>query len=432
MSIAVPIMLGMVSQNLLNLVDTAFVGQLGDEALAAVGMGGFANWLLVAFLIGLGSGVQATAARRLGEERPEEAAVGLNAALVVAALVGIPAAILGVSFAHEIFSLLNDDANVQQLGGDYLASRFVAVPFVAANFAFRGFWNGTNRSMNYMITLVAMHAVNIFLDYSLIFGNFGFPEMGVEGAGYATSCSLIFGTALYIFLAFMRARHNGFMRLKGLREVMPTVLRLSVPAGFQQLFFSGGFVVFFIIAGKVGTEELAASNVIINLMLVCVLPAVGLGLTGASLAGQAMGAGKLQEARSWGWSVAMLGSMLMGSLGLVLAIGARTWLEIFLPDSPQTLELAVVPLVILGLFQAFDGIGVVLLNVLVGIGDTMAAFKINTTIQWLLFLPLAWLFAVNLGYGMMALWIGMIGYRALLAMSMFWRFRGSGWTKVEA
>ncbi len=431
-ALAVPIVLGMVSQNLLNLIDTAFVGHLGDSALAAVGMGGFVNWLLVAALIGLGSGVQATAARRMGEGKEGETAVGLNAALIVAACAGIPMAILGMQFSEEIFGLLNDDPQVQRQGAEYLSARFIAVPFVAANFAFRGFWNGTNRPMNYMSTLVVMHAINIILDYGLIFGRLGLPEMGVAGAGYATSIALVCGTSMYVVLGLVQGRANGFMRARGVKEALPVVLRLSVPAGLQQVMFSAGFVIFFVIAGKIGTDVLAASNVIINLILVSTLPAVGLGLAGASLVGQSLGAGDIAEARRWGWSVAIIGSGVMGLLGLIQALGARTWLGIFLPDSPATLELAVVPLIIIGLYQAFDGIGVVLLNILIGVGDTVAALKINTLAQWVLFLPLAWIFAVELGFGMMALWIGMGAYRLLIAVLVSVRFRSGAWALAQA
>lgn len=432
LKLAVPIILGMVSQNLLNLVDTAFVGRLGDASLAAVGMGGFANWLLLSFLLGLGSGVQATASRRLGEGKPEQTATGLNAALVVALALGLPVALLGYWLAPEIFSLLNDDPKVVALGSGYLASRFVAAPFAAANTAFRGYWNGIHRSVNYLITLVVMHAVNIALDYGLIFGKLGLPQMGVEGAGWATTISMMVGTAFYLLLGWRQARPSGFLRGRAWISSLPTIGRLSVPAGLQNLLFSAGFVVFFVLAGEVGTRTLAASNVLINLALVCVLPGLGLGLAGASLVGQALGAGDLQDARRWGWEVVRLGAAIMGGLGLVLALGSRSWLGLFIVDNPQTLELAVLPLIILGLGQVLDGVGVVLINILVGIGDTMAALKISVFCQWVLFLPLAWVFAVQLGYGILALWVGMVGYRILMAALASWRFSGTHWTRARA
>ncbi|MEL6181575.1 MAG: MATE family efflux transporter, partial [Myxococcota bacterium] len=354
LTLAVPIILGMASQNVLNLIDTAFVGQLGDAALAAVGMGGFANWLLAAFLIGLGAGVQATAARRLGEQKEDETAVGLNAALVITLVVGIPAAFVGEALATDLFALLNNDPEVVRLGGDYLGARLLGLPFVAANFAFRGFWNGTNRPRNYLITLVFMHSINIVLDYGLIFGNLGLPELGAAGAGYATSISLMCGTSMYIALAWTQARGNGFLSPRHLWEVLPVVVRLSVPAGFQQVIFSAGFVVFFVIAGEVGTSALAASNVLINLALVCVLPGIGFGLAGASLVGQALGANERDDASRWGYEITTLAVAVMGTIGLLLALFPRFWLSIFIVDNPETLEMDVVPLIVLGLYQSVD------------------------------------------------------------------------------
>ncbi len=430
LTLSVPIMLGMMSQTLLNLVDTAFVGSQGDVALAAVGLGSFANFLCVAFLQGLGAGVQATASRRLGEGRREDMAMGLNAALLLGLGLGSLLTAVGWFVAEPLMGLLNDDPAVVEVGGGYLAARFLAIPFVSANFSFRGYWNGTNRSLVYLATLVVMHAVNISLDYVLIYGEFGFPRLGAVGAGYATSISIAVGTLLYVGMALRQARGEGFLRREGLGEAARRVIRLSLPAGMQQTLYAGGFVVFFSIAGSISTEALAASTVLVNLLLVCVLPGLGLGLGGASLVGQALGRGEPADARRWGWEVATLGSGVMGLVGLALALAPRLWLGVFI-EEPATLELAVVPLQLLGAAMVLDGIGVVLLNVLVGAGDTLAALILNVAAQWGLFLPLAWLAAVELGYGMNALWGGMVGYRVVLMIGVLWRYRSGRWASVR-
>lgn len=430
--LALPIMGGMASQNVLNLVDTAFVGQLGKASLAAVGMGGFANWLLIALLLGLGAGVQATAARRKGEGALDRTAVGLNAALLLAAALGIPVALLGEYFSGDIFAILNDDPAVQAPGAAYLGARFFAAPFAAANFAFRGYWNGTDRSKNYMITLVVMHLINVVLDWALIFGHLGLPEMGVAGAGWATSISLMAGTAFYFVLGWTQARSGGFLRATGTLAAMPTILRLAIPASVQQFAFSGGFVAFFVIAGKVGTDALAASNVLVNLMLLCVLPGVGLGLSGATLVGQALGAGDREDARAWGSDVVLVGILLMGLIGAVLALGAETWLGIFIKNDPTTIAIAVAPLVILGAAQAVDSVGVVLAQTLIGIGDTVAILRISLIGQWLLFLPTAWFLCVVQDGGLVTLWSAMVIWRIGTAVACWIRWRGSAWEQTKA
>ena len=425
MTLASPIMAGMVSQNVLNLVDTAFVGRLGETSLAAVGMGGFANWLTISLLIGLGAGVQAITSRRFGERDDEQVATGLNAALIVSFAAGIPLAIAGIAASPWMFKILVNDAAVQAVGSPYLAARFLAVPFVAANFAFRGFWNGTNRPTVYMGTLVCMHVVNIVLDYGLIFGNLGMPELGATGAGYATSISIIVGTAVYFVLGVRRGRPQGFGVLRGVFPVIGRLLRLSVPACFQQFTFSGGFVVFFIIAGRIGTQELAASNVILNLLLVCILPGLGLGLAGASLVGQALGRGDKEDARRWGREVLLIGFLATGGLGLVLALGAETWLTLFMPTSPETVAMAVAPLMLVGFTQWIEP--VVVNNLLTGVGDTVAVLIISLVSQWLIFLPVAYLVAVVLQGGLVALWASMVLYRALSLTASLIRFQRGAW-----
>ena len=425
MTLSAPIIGGMASQNVLNLVDTAFVGQLGETELAAVGMGGFANWLTIAFLIGLGSGVQAITARRFGEGDGRHVANGLNAALVLSFAAGIPLAIAGMNLSDWVFELLVDDVAVQAIGGGYLGARYIAVPFVAANFAFRGFWNGTNRPTVYMGTLISMHAVNIVLDYGLIFGNLGMPEMGATGAGYATSISIIFGTGIYFVIAAARARKQGFLDPRGVVRTVGSLLHLSIPAGFQQFTFSAGFVTFFAIAGRIGTKELAASTGILNLLLVCVLPGLGLGLAGASLVGQALGAGDEADARRWGREILAIGFVATGGLGLILALGAETWLHLFMPQSPETVALAIGPLMLIGFTQWIEP--VVINNVLAGVGDTVAVLIISLVSQWLVFLPVAYLVAVVLQWGLLALWGCMVLFRALSLTASLIRFRSGAW-----
>ena len=145
-----------------------------------------------------------------------------------------------------------------------------------------------------------------------------------------------------------------------------------------------------------------------------------------------MGAGNIADARRWGWRSVRFGALVMGSLGMILVLGHRVWLGIFLSESPSTLELAVLPLILLGLAQVLDGVGIVLLNVLVGVGDTMATLRINIFAQWILFLPLAWIFAVHFEFGIIALWVGMIGYRLVLALLVSLRFSGTKWTLARA
>ena len=209
-SIALPIMGGMMSQNVLNLVDIGMVGRLGDSALAATGIGSFSSYMAISFIIGLSAGVQALAARRLGEGRTTETAIPLNGGLILALIIGIPLCIILVLFTPTAFTFLTDDPAVQELGTPYLQVRIFGMMAVGMNFSFRGYWSAIHMTGVYLRTLLIMHAINIFLNWVLIFGNLGAPELGVFGAGLATTISLYIGTAMYFFFAHPSCQRQGF------------------------------------------------------------------------------------------------------------------------------------------------------------------------------------------------------------------------------
>lgn len=428
--LALPIIGGMVSQNLLNLVDTAFVSVLGDEALAAVGYGSFANFMSLAFITGLAAGVQAMAARRKGEGRESETAVPLNGGLLLAVGFGVPAAVLTYLVAPRAFPVLTNDPSVAALGLAYLQIRLLGVPAVGMNFAFRGYWNAVDLSKLYLRTLLVMHVINALLDYVLIFGAFGAPRLGVAGAAWATLIATWTGTAYYFVQAFARARANGFLRGIPSVSTMWTMLRTSLPAAVQQFLFAAGMTAFFAIVGRLGTAEVAASNVLINLLLVALLPAMGFGLAAASLVGQALGQRDPSAARRWGWDVVRTAVPVVMVIAAVGLVAPDLVLAGFLHD-PATRELARWPLRIISLSLPIDVIGAVLLNALLGAGASTRVLFVSTGLQWLVFLPVAFLVGPYLGLGLTAVWLANAAYRLMQSGIFAALWRSEAWTRVR-
>ena len=172
----------------------------------------------------------------------------------------------------------------------YYRIRLIALCAVGWNYAFRGFWNGTNRP--HLRTLVVMHLMNVVLNWVLIFGHLGIEPMGVEGAAWASTISTFVGTAVYFGWGIRFARVQGFFVRLADGLTMRRLIRVSLPAGCQQLFLATGYSTLFWVIGLVGSSELAAANVLLNLTLVGILPLLGLGLASASLVGQSLDAMK--------------------------------------------------------------------------------------------------------------------------------------------
>ncbi len=430
LGLALPIIGGMISQNVLNLVDTAMVGQLGDAALAGVGLGSMLNFMAIAFITGMSAGVQAMAARRKGEGADSETAVPLNGGLLLAAALALPASIALFFAVPHFFPYFEDDPTVVALGGDYLEVRLVAMVGVGMNFAFRGYWNAVDRSRLYLRTLLVMHVLNIALSYALIFGTPWFEPMGVVGAGLGTTISIYVGTLYYISLGLKHARDNGFLRGLPDRAIFGRMLKISLPAGLQQVLFAAGMVVLFTLIGQIGTRELAAGNVLVNLMLVAILPAIGFGIASATLVGQALGRKDVDDAREWGWDVCKLASMILVIIGVPALIAPAFLLEVFIKN-PETVAVAVAPLRIIAGTLVFEAVGMVLLNAHIGAGATRRVMVVSVGIQWLLQLPMVWFAGVYLGWGLTAVFAVQVIARALQALIFSISWRGSGWSTVD-
>ena len=430
LSLALPIIGGMVSQNILNLVDTAMVGFLGDPALAAVGLGGFAIFALQAMVLGVSSAVQAVAARRKGEGNTARWAAPLNGGLLLVIIVA-PLLSLGLFFLVPLFyPYLNGDPAVVEVGVPYLEWRVLAITFVAVNYAFRGYWNGVDLSKLYMGTLVVMHSANIVLNYVFIFGNFGAPALGVEGAGIASALSTVVGAAMYVHLGFKYARHNGFLHTRPSGAELRTLIGLAIPSGLQQTLFAAGFVVTYWIIGKVGTPELAAANVLINVTLVAILPGLALGMAASTLVSQALGRKDEDDARRWGWQVTLVGVIALGLLGLPMVVFPDLILSGFIHNE-STMEIARWPMRFVGATMWLEAIGLVLSSALLGAGDARRVMWVSVLTQWGLFLPLAFVVGPVLGFGLLAIWLLQGGYRMLQALIYVTLWRGGRWALIK-
>lgn len=430
LTIALPIIGGMMSQNVLNLVDTAMVGTLGPAALAAVGIGGFLNFLSAAAIMGLAVGVQAMTARRIGEKRAAESAIPLNGGLVLALIVGSVLTLTAFLVAPLVFPVLNPDPAVATEGVGYFQARCLGIAAVGMNFSFRGFFTGVGLSQLYMRTLLIMHGCNVVLSYLLIFGALGFPELGAEGAGLGTAISVWIGTGIYFSLAWRRARINGFFHRVPGRDTMLTMARLSVPSAIQQFLFAAGMTTLFWIIGQVGTAETAASNVLVNLFLVALLPGMGLGMAATTLVSEALGRRDPQEARGWARDVLKITCTVLALLGLPALIVPELLLSGFIHDD-AVLQLAVAPLRLVGVIMAVEAAGLIFMNALYGAGATRAVMLVSVLTQWLLGLPLAWLLGPYLGLGLFAIWLGFMSYRLLLTAIFAVVWTRGGWESIR-
>jgi len=429
LGLALPIVGGMVSQNLLNIVDTAMVGFLGDSALAAVGLGGFVTFMCQSLILGISTGVQSTAARKKGEGRADRAAAILNTALVLVLVVAPLFSLILIQIVPTLFPYLNSDSSVIERGIPYLEWRLGAIVFIGINFAFRGYWNALDMSRIFMTTLIMMHVCNIVLNYILIFGKFGSPAYGVTGAGMASAISMAIGSAIYFFLGCKHVARDGFLKHLATRAETLSLVRITLPAGLQQLFFSAGMVAMFWIVGKIGTPEVAALNVLITVLLFAILPGLAMGLACATLVGQALGKGDADDAYQWAWDVSKVTVVLMTVLGIPMWLVPDLISSIFIHEA-DTRELARWPMRLVGLTMPIEAMTFTFMHALLGAGDARRVMMVAVGSQWVLFLPLAYLFGPVLGFGLFTIWLLQGVTRTLSAYLYVTMWRGRHWQRI--
>ena len=418
------------SQNILNLVDIGMVGHLGDVALAATGIGGFTNYLAISFIIGLSAGVQALAARRLGEGRHNETAIPLNGGLLLALVIGLPMCAVLYLAIPSAYAFLSDDPAVIEQGIPYLQVRILSMIAVGMNFSFRGYWSAIHMTGVYLRTLLIMHAINIFLNWVFIFGNLGVPELGVYGAGLATTISLYVGTGLYFFFAYRHARDKGFLNRIPSRSTLWQQFKISLPSSIQQLFFSAGLVTLMWIVSQIGTSEIAAVNVLMTFHITAILPAFGVALAATTMVGNALGRGDTEDAALWGWNAAAVSLVYGVLLSLVLIPLADPILGVFLKN-PETRQLAYWPMVMWATVIGLETTGLVLMNAMIGAGDTRRSMWISVIAQWGFFLPFAFIVGSVLGYGLLGVWIVNAIYRSGQAVACIQQWAGRHWVGIK-
>ncbi|MBL4869185.1 MAG: MATE family efflux transporter [Pseudomonadales bacterium] len=428
--LALPIMTGMLSQSVLNIIDAAMVGSLGETALAGVGIGGYATFAACALAMGLGSGVQAMVSRRKGEGKTNVMGEPLNAGILMTLVIGIPIILIVFSFSDFFLQLLSADSAVVAVATPYFEMRVIGVFAVGFNFSFRGYWNGINRSTVYMSTIIAMHVVNVAVSYCLIWGHLGLPEMGATGAGLGTTISLYMGSIIYAILCFKYAKPHGFMRHWPSATLLRTISRVALPNSIQQFLFALSLTVLFTIIGSVGTPELAVAHVLITLILFVILPSIGLGLAAATLVGQAMGRGDMVDATRWGWDAVIIATILLASFGVPLCLFTDQVLGIFVHE-PHLLELGRTPLRITGVFIIFDAVAVILTQALLGAGAAKKVMQVNLVMQWMFFLPTVWLVGPVLGYGLVGIWIVQALQRGITSYLFMHIWRQREWQTVK-
>lgn len=430
--LAIPMILEMVMESLFAIVDIFFVGKLGSNALATVGL--TESVLMIIYAVGMGISIAATAmvSRRVGEKNYREAG-SITFQLIVT---GVALALLmgGVAtyFAAETLMLMGAAPEVLTSGVGYAQIIFAGNIAIILLFLINGAFRGAGQPHLAMRALWLANGANIILDPLLIFGIGRIEGLGLEGAAWATTIGRSLGV-LYQLYHLFNGRH--LLKITGDNlvvsfKIIYRILKLSSGGVGQYLIDSASWIFLTRLMAEFGSNALAGYTIAFRVIIFTLLPAWGLSSAAATLVGQNLGAQKAKRAELAVWLTARYNMVFMAAVTLVFILFGEH-LSDFFADDAEVISVATKALQIITLGYIFFGLGMVMVQAFNGAGDTRTPAFINILVLWLLEIPLAYALAIYFGFDVTGVFMAIAFCHSLHALVSWWLFRRGTWKQVK-
>lgn len=431
--LGLPLIFTQLAQMAIVTTDMVMIGRLGAADLAAATMG--VTIYYIGWLIGFGpsAAVAPIIAQALGRnpadvETPRSTLIN---GLWSCVFFSIPVWILFI-FAEPVLVAIGQDQKLASQAAVYLHAIMWGLPFAIAFMVLRSFGAALSSPRPALIVTVLMIGLNAFLNYLLIYGTFGFPKLGIQGAGIASSIATIIGAGVLFAWVCWRSPFTRFHVLKG--DWRPTVARqkeltyLGVPIGMTAVFEGGMFNAGVILMGYFGTAALAAHQIASNFASITFMTAFGLAQAATVRVGMAAGAGDEKGVQRAGYVAMMVACAIMALCGVFMALFPEAIAGLYLtsddPKFAEVVRMAVGFLVIAAVFQILDAQQVAAAFALRGLKDTQMPMLITGVSYWVIGFPVCWWLAFHAGLGGDGIWWGYVislGFAAVLLTWRFWR-----------
>ena len=438
LQIAFPLILSTGSWTIQHFIDRIFLTWYSQEAIAASMPASMVSWTVTSLFVGTASYINTFVAQYFGAKKFERIGASVWQGIYLAIL-ATPIIFIFYPISDGFFQFIGHQKSIQELETIYFKMLLLGSPFAIVANAISGFFSGRGKTWVVMWVNAAGMISNIILDYLLIFGNFGFPELGIKGAGIATVIATIITASLF-FIQMARPSMNAeFCTLKKWKfekELFRRLLRFGVPSGMQFFLEIIAFTIFIMLVGKIGTKELAASNIAFNINMLAFLPMFGMSLAVSALVGQRLGENRPEMAEKTTWSAFHIGFSYFFILALsYVLIPELLLLPFTLQSNPETFNpiarLAIILLRFVAIYSLFDSANMIFSGALKGAGDTRFVAIASIGLSWILMvIPCA----IGLHFfqiGINWLWFFVTLYVCGLGLILFWRFKHGMWKSMR-
>jgi putative MATE family efflux protein len=426
--LAIPMVLEMVLESLFAVVDVFWVGRLGANAVATIGL--TESMLALVFAVGMGLSLSTTAmvARRIGEKDPEDAAISAVQAialgLFISLAMGIP---LGI-FAPHLLRAMGASPEIVATGSGYARIALGGCGAIVMLFLNNAIFRGAGDAAIAMRLLWISNIINLVLDPCLIFGLGPFPRLGVTGAALAT-CTGRSIAVLYQFYRLLKGTERIHVLVRHLRlnvDVLWRLLRVSLTGILQFTIANASWIGLVRIISLFGASAVAGYTVAIRIVIFFILPSWGLSNAAATLVGQNLGAQRPDRAEKAVWRTGFYNMIFLGAIGVFFFVFATPAVRLFIND-PVVVPIAATALRILSCGNVGYAYAMVMLQAFNGAGDTVTPTIVNFFGFWMLELPLAWWLAVRIGMHAQGALLAIVIAECSIAVASIVLFRRGRW-----
>lgn len=426
--LAIPMVLEMIFESVFAIADILFVSQLGDDAVATVGITESITTIVYAIGFGLSMATTALVARRVGEKKFEKAAKVSSQAIVTGAIASVFIAIVGIFYSKDLLRLMGANATIVNEMSGYasiiLGSNMIIMLLFINNAIFR---SAGDAALSMRVLIIA-NCLNIILDPLLIFGLGPIPAMGVEGAAIATSIGRGLAVVYQFVLLF---KGSGKIHIKiehfTLRwKTIKKLIKLSVGGIGQNIIATSSWIGLMRIMAEFGSAAIAGYTIAIRILIFILLPSWGLSNAAATLVGQNLGANQSERAEKSVWAAGKINVVFLGLIGVIFFLFPAYFIELF-TDDQGILVNGIQALKIISCGFIFYGMGMVLLNSINGAGDTQTPTLLNLISFWIVEIPIAYLLAIQFGWDQKGVFYAIIIAEAVLTLIALYWFKTGRW-----
>jgi putative MATE family efflux protein len=426
--LAIPMVLEMAMESLFGVVDGFFVAKLGQDAVATVGFTESLLALVFGVAIGLSLSTTAMVARRTGEKDPEGAAIAAVQAIALGIGVSFVIGAIGLYFAPDLLGLMGASSAIIAHGSRYTSLMIGSSGVIFLLFLINAIFRGAGDPALAMRALWLANAVNIVLDPCLINGWGPFPRLGVLGAAVATTTGRGIGV-LYQLWMLGTGKSRVIIGRKELRinpEILWRLLTVSITGIIQFLVATASWLGMVRIISLFGSAAVAGYTIAIRLFVFVILPSWGLSNAAAALVGQNLGAGKPERSEQAVYRSGIYNMVYLGLISIVFLTCADRLAGIFTME-PEFHRVAVQCMHVLAVGNISYAWGMVMVQAFNGAGDTRTPTLVNLGCYWVFQIPLAYLLAVELGWGPKGVFTSIPSAETALAVTSLILFRRGSW-----